>query len=505
MLSRRRFVAGGVASAGLAGVGLAGVLAGCGGGPAGGPSLDVPGIGDITLKSSLAEDIANGRAWHAGIIRRKGGEYRDARLHAYVDGIGRRIAAQTEHPDLPYSFTLIDSSEINAFATLGGFIYITRGLIAAANTEAELAAVIAHEAGHINARHVAKSKVARGRLGLDRYKVASVGQIRAPAARPSVLAFQRYEREAEREADMLGFRYMTKAGYDRQGMISLVAMFREYGALELAMGGMDASQQDAFSAIWDDHPRSIERVVAAARNPEFVRQANPETGREAYLNAVVGLRFGDDPSRGVVIGDTFMHAGHGFAFTIPEGFVVRGGSVDGVRGLHPLGGDIEFSMRPIKYGVPMDDFIRTDLSEGGRVDKFAAITAGGFDGTTGVLETGSDADTREVRVVAFKATPDLVLSFQLSSPMDMVADFRDRLMAVPKSLRRLTPAEKARIKPYQLRVARVRSGDTVAKLSAVGPYGRFNEGWFRLINNLEAGESLQVGSDVKVVTVPGVA
>lgn len=492
MLTRRRFVVVGAAS-----IGAAGILGGCAG-----KGADGPVIGDIKLTTPLTDDIAAGRASHPHILKTHGGEYKNARLTAYIDGIGRKIAAETENPTLPYTFTVLNSAEFNAFATGGGYIYVTRGLIAGLNTEADIAGILAHEAGHTNARHGAKRAIATRRVGLDRYRTDPT-KIKDPAAKPAVLTLMQWRRDNEREADMLGFRYMTKAGYDRQGMISAAVAMRDYDGLNLTMVGSDADVDD-FKDM-DDHPRSLERVISAAREAEFVRLKIPQLGREAYLNHVEGMLFGDDPSRGVMVGTTFIHPVHGFAFTMPKGFAPRGVNDAGVRGVHHLGAAVDFTIRPLQYGMKPADLLRTELAPAGRLATLDKITAGGLDGAVGVYTTGTDTEAREVRVAAFRGTPDLAFCFELSAPLQAVADFRDRLAAVPKSIRPLTPTDRAQVKYRHVKVVRVESGNTIAGLSANFGYGPFNQDWFRFINALEPGESLQVGGDVKTVALTGVA
>jgi len=243
------------------------------------------------------------------------GAYDDPALAQWVAGIGKGLAAKTERPELPYQFTVLDSPVVNAFALPGGPTFVTRGLIAHADSEAELAGVMGHEIGHVVARHGAE-QASRGQLlnlglgaaSIARPELQRFGQLLGAGAQMLLL---RYSRDAEREADMLGVRYIGRAGY-------------EPTAMSRFLGVLDQLAQESGKSLpgWlSTHPDPGERVATTLRLARAApAPANPRVGREELLARVDGLVFGDDPRQGFQKGLTFHHPQLRFRFDLPEGW-----------------------------------------------------------------------------------------------------------------------------------------------------------------------------------------
>ncbi|MCZ6607027.1 MAG: M48 family metalloprotease, partial [Alphaproteobacteria bacterium] len=198
----------------------------------------------FTAFMSKEDELRIGAEEHPKMIKEFGGAYTDAKLRAYIRRIGIKLASVSEARDLPYTFTILNDDKVNAFALPGGYVYITRGLLALAENEAEMAGVLAHEIGHVAARHTAErySTAMATNLGL-----MLLGAIGSSAGLPSGVgriigfgaqaALQGYSREQELEADMLGVRYMTRAGYTPDGMTSFFYKMQTHAELERAMEG----------------------------------------------------------------------------------------------------------------------------------------------------------------------------------------------------------------------------------------------------------------------------
>jgi predicted Zn-dependent protease len=154
--------------------------------------------------------------------------YRNQSINDYINQIGQRLAKTSERPDIPYTFQIVDDNGINAFATMGGYVYVNKGLIAAADNEAELASVIGHEIGHIAARHgiehMRDSAVAQGLLsaaGLDRSDAVQIG-VELAVSRPN-------GRSDELEADRFGLNNMIKANYAPAGILGFMQKLLQAG------------------------------------------------------------------------------------------------------------------------------------------------------------------------------------------------------------------------------------------------------------------------------------
>ena len=232
-------------------------------------SNPVTGHREVSLISE-AEEIEIGRRGDAE-IRREMGVYNDDELQRYVTGIGERIAAVSHRPHLPWTFTVVDAPAVNAFALPGGFVYVTRGLLAHMGDEAELAGVLGHEVGHVTARHVSQqyTRSAGGALGvlLASIFVPGVAPFGDLANAGLGTLFLKYGRDDELESDRLGVEYATKAGWDPTG----VPRFLE------TLSRLDSMSERGIPNWLSTHPDPGSRVVKA--QPIAERAARGRGGR----------------------------------------------------------------------------------------------------------------------------------------------------------------------------------------------------------------------------------
>jgi predicted Zn-dependent protease len=200
-------------------------LAGCAQSPATGRNIFTGGL-------SPEDEVKLGREQHPEIVREFGGEYDDPQLRAYVESLGRLLAQTSELPNLDWHFTVLDTPVVNAFALPGGYVYVTRGLLALADNEAELAGVLAHEIGHVTARHSAEryGQSVLGSAAALGGSAAALGvgvllgsQAAAEATSGAAqLAVLSYSRDQEFEADTLGVRYLARTGHDPEAMATFL-------------------------------------------------------------------------------------------------------------------------------------------------------------------------------------------------------------------------------------------------------------------------------------------
>ncbi len=218
----------------------------------------------FTALLSPEKEQALGAQEHPKVMAEFGGPYENAQVQAYVDRLGQRLAAKTEIPDLKYTFTVLDSEIVNAFALPGGYVYITRGLMALANNEAQLAGVIGHEIAHITARHTAE-RYSQGTLAQVGAVLAGVfggQQIGQVAAQGAQLVLAGWSRGQELEADTLGIRYMADSGFDPREMSSFLDTMGRHAQLQALLAGQPGAA-DSFSYL-QTHPPTTERVEKAS-------------------------------------------------------------------------------------------------------------------------------------------------------------------------------------------------------------------------------------------------
>lgn len=264
-----------------------------------------------------AKEIEIGRSTDPQIVQQYG-LYDDPELAAYVDRIGKDLAAKSERPNLPWTFRVLDDPVVNAFALPGGYIYVTRGILGHMGSEAELAAVLGHEIGHVTARHGVNrmSKAQLANIGLG------VGMIMAPELARSVgglaqqgmqLLFLKYSRDDERQADSLGFRYVDAGGTNPRAFVDVFTM------LGASSGGSEGARLPAYLAT---HPDPVARRATAQ---ERLAGMTPDVldrpwFRSRFLDRLDGLTYGPNPNEGFFDGNVFVHPGLGLRIELPEGW-----------------------------------------------------------------------------------------------------------------------------------------------------------------------------------------
>ncbi len=488
----------------LAGLASAGALAGTAGCVA---TNAASGRDSFTGFRSIEDDIAEGRANHPKILKSFGGAYEDRRLAGYVQNIGLNLSKGTEYQQYPYRFTILNTQIVNAFALPGGYIYITRGLLALASSEAELAGVLSHELAHVTARHGAERHGAQqiaqlglllGAVGLRAAGLPSdlmqVGQTVAMAA------IKGYSREHEFEADTLGVRYMSRAGYNADAMASFLGSLREHSMVEARVLGLPPGKVDEFN-IMSTHPRTVERVKQA----QIQAQASAASGRgggrwrrDQYLNHLDGMMFGDDPKQGVIRGRKFIHPGLRFEFQAPEGFHLRN-SPTRVEARHPSGAAMIFDMAPAKGARTAADYLRHVWAAKTRLRDLESVVIDGHEAATGWAEGRGQNGPVQIRALAIRRDRDRFYRFMYISPLNQAGRWARPIWQSGLSFRRIGPAAVAKVRAQRLLVVPARPDDNIAGLARTLPYGQYNESWFRVLNDLAPNQPIRKNQRLKIV------
>lgn len=468
-------------------------LGGCGENPATGERM-------FSILSP-AEEARVGRQQHPELVREFGGAYDDARVTNYVSGIGRLLAETSELPNLRFTFTVLDTPTVNAFALPGGYVYITRGLLALANNEAELASVMAHEIGHVTARHAAQrySRSVAAGLGLTVLGVlAGSPALTQAAGLGAQIYLQGYSRAQEFEADSLGISYLRRAGYDSGAMAGFLGSMRAQAALEARIAGLPPGKVDEFS-IMATHPRTIDRVQQAAASAVDIPVPNPIVGRETYLRKIDGMVFGDDPEQGLVRGRVFAHPVLRFTFTVPPGFrLINARERVVARG--PEEALIIFDGARQRTGRPLTHYLQNVWARGVRLAEVERININGMDAATGAARVKAPRGAIDVRLVAIRYDAERIYRFAFLIPPRLSRGLSLELRRTTYSFRRLSAAEAAGLKPLRIRVVRVGAGESVASLAARMPYPDHRRLRFEVLNGLAPGERLRPGAFVKIVS-----
>ncbi|HEU0013967.1 MAG TPA: M48 family metalloprotease [Longimicrobium sp.] len=240
----------------------------------------------------------------------------NAALQEYVQRVGAELARESERPNLPWTFRVVEDPTPNAFALPGGFIFLTRGMMDLMDSEAELAAVLGHEIGHVTARHsvsmISRAQLAQLGLGLGSIFFPSAAQTFGGLAQTGMqLLFLSYGRDAERQADDLGFKYALRENYDVREMDDIFATLLRIG---------QAEGRSALPSWLSSHPSEPERIRTAQARADTVTRGPLALRRDEYLARIDGLVYGDDPRQGFFRDGVFLHPELRFRIDFPQGW-----------------------------------------------------------------------------------------------------------------------------------------------------------------------------------------
>ncbi|MBN8522027.1 MAG: M48 family metalloprotease [Alphaproteobacteria bacterium] len=466
-------------------------LAGCSTNPATGEQ-------QFTALLPASQEASVGAQEHQKVEKAFGG-FISGPVANYVADIGRRVAANTERSDVQYKFYVIDSPDVNAFAIPGGYIYVTRGLLALANTEADVAGVLGHEIAHITARHSAERASQGFLVGLGAAVLGAATGSSGVAQAANVgsdLLIKSYSRGQETQADELGVRYLTRAGYDPYAMASFLKSLDAQSKLDARIAGRDSQMPSYFST----HPVTAERVTQATAVAATYPKANYKVLRENHLVAVKGLIYGDSPDQGFVKNNTFYHPKIGFAFDIPSGYNVENTPSKVLAVSRDNGTVFMFDAVGDKSGRDPLSFLREVWLKNEPVDQPESITVNGMRAATAGFSGTVNGKPATIRVVAVEWQPGQFFRFQMAIPPNSPKQVVDGLKRTTYSLRRLSESEKNSLKPPHIALVPAKPGDTVASLGAQMAVPSFREEQFRVLNGLMGGEPLVTGRMYKIVS-----
>ena len=441
---------------------------------------------------------------HAEIVQELGGAETGPRA-AYVESVGRRIAAPSGVAPNAYRFTLLNSAVENAFATPCGYIYVTRQLMALMDNESELAFALGHEVGHVAANHaqqresVASRQSVLGVLGeiLGSVVGGGFGSAIAQAAQTrSALATLSFSRDQEYQADNLGLRYLVSAGYDPAGAAGVLAALSRNSALQARIQGRTNRQTPEWASTHPLSENRMQRAVAAARATGRLNMGL--RNRDQFLNQLEGVYVDDDPAQGVIEGRTFTHPDLRIFFAVPQGYLMQNGttavSISGSAGKAQFSGG--------RYNGSLENYIGLVLQElaGGQV-RMAVPPAqrtmiNGIPTAYTTVRANTSSGAIDVSVFAYQWSPNTVYHFvMLTRGGAGVGQF----VPMVESIRRITPSEAAAIRPRIIDVHTVAPGDTVQSLASRMAYRTFQLDRFLSLNNLAANSRLVPGQKVKLI------
>lgn len=458
----------------------------------------------MQAQAITAQEKRQGAEVHPKLLEEFGGAYQVPQT-SYVVQVGKGIAVQSGLGNArdDFTVTLLNSPVNNAFAIPGGYVYVTRQLMALMNDEAELAGVLGHEVGHVAARHSEKRQKAAQRNSI----IGLLGQIGAAVllgdgtagqigqqifGTGSQLLTLKYSRKQEEEADDLGVRYLSQAGYDPQALSTMLASLAAQQAIDARAQGGDARSVPEWASTHPDPARRVARAATIAR--QF---GGTTRNRDVFLTRLDGLLYGDDPKQGVVQGRQFLHPELGLKFSVPQGFAMQNGTT--AVTVSGQSSQAQFTLGNYSGDLPRYvDQAFASLGGNQRIDygQIQRTTVNGIPAAYATARVNANRQLVDVTVFAYAFANNRAYHFVALTP----AGQADIFAPMFQSVQRLSGAEATQIRPRRVRVVTVARGDTVQRLAARMAYDDLKTERFLALNGLSGTTALTPGQKVKIVT-----
>lgn len=457
-------------------------------------------------------EITEGRKAHQAVLAEYG-VLANPRLQAYVNGVGQKLAKESHRAQLVWTFTVLDSPDINAFALPGGYVYITRGIMAYLESEADLAGVLGHEIGHVTARHGAQRATSQRNAGLGVLAATVLGVLVEGATGVGGTAqaasqigqgvaqgrLASYSREQETQADQLGAEYLSRTRYNPRNMIDVIQVLKSRERFVADRARAEGRAAPAAGSWLASHPSNDKRLADIQRVAASYTGSYDDDRRARYLQAIEGLPFGDSAAQGLVRGQNFYHEELGIALTAPPGFEVRN-SAESIA-LVSDSGDAGLVVRlvPDKAGGTHEEIIRNVVQPlDGKVEKlsFNGLSATHFVGNR--RNTQGQTQAVRVSVVTGPANRNYLMQ-HLGKDAASLQRNEALLLQAETSFRALTAADRAAARPWALKTVNYPRGG-FGELARSSPLKQQAEAYLRLLNGAYGGgPEPRVGAPVKVV------
>lgn len=445
------------------------------------------GSQDLVLMSEQ-DEIALGRNTHKEILQQYS-VYENPGLQAYVSRVGEELAKNSHRNNLIYRFTIIDSKDINAFALPGGYIYITRGLMAYLNSEAELAAVLGHEIGHVTARHSVRqysaAQLTSIGTALGSIFIPGMNQVGSQLLQILGSALLRgYGREHELEADKLGAEYVAKTNYDAGAMLDVIRVLKNqeiFGNQRAKAEGREVQNYHGLFSTHPDNDTRLQEVISHA--DKYQNKAGTKKGEELYLKSIDGLIFGDNPEQGITRDNNFYHEMLNFSLTFPSNWNITNlpekliiTAPQGVATQQMLLQDINKRISPKEFMIQ-----RLGLKDL-RNDKQLDIN--GLQAHTGIATINTGAGQRAARITVIYFNNQAYILLGVTKDPKTMSHYDAAFMQTASSFHRMTDNERALAKPLRLKTIKSTPETNFKSLAEQSPLEKYQEDQLRLLNGL---------------------
>ena len=444
----------------------------------------VTGGSDFVLMSE-DQEISLGQKYNSEILKEMPA-YPDPVLEELVQRVGKQLASHSHRPGLDYHFTIVDSAQVNAFALPGGYIYITRGMLAYLNSEAELAAVLGHEIGHVTARHSVRQQsttAVTGILGAVLAASTGIQGVDSLTNMAGTAIVRGYGREHELEADRLGAEYLARSGYDPEAMLQVVGILKNQETFETAVAKKEGRQANVYHGLFSTHPDNDARfreVIMAAK--KYKTDSTSRIGRDSYLLRLDGLTFGDSEREGVVRGNHFYHRELDISLTFPSGWKIDNQTSRVIATPKANDGLIQLTMDSLDKKVTPKQFMQQHLKLN-NLRQGKTFSANGLQGYTAVATGNTPFRQRRIRYVVVNRNNNAYIFAGTARSTAQASKYDADILATAKSLHPLTQSEKKLATGKKLDIIRAPQGATWASLARRSPITNYPEEQLRLLND----------------------
>ena len=456
---------------------------------------------DFVLMSEN-EELALGRQYSQQVMKQYPA-YDNASLQQYVQAIGEKVARVSHRKNLFYRFTLLDSTEVNAFALPGGYIYITRGLLIYLNSEAELAAVLGHELGHVTARHSVRQhglSTAGNVLGSI---IAATSGVQGVGQLTNLLStgiVRGYGREHELEADGLGVEYLLKAGYPALAMQEVITTLKNQELFDKKLAQEQGREPRVYHGVFSTHPDNdtrLQQVLSAAQRG--VKPAGSKPSKDdVFLKKLVGITFGDSEKDGITRGSSFYHAELNIKIKFPDNWLINN-HANSISASAPANeAYLQWAVQDLNRKITPKEFLQTRL---GLTDAISeeSLSVGPFSGYAMVVDGKTPYGKGLLRAAVLYDGARAYLFFAAAKEKAGFKKFDRDFMASLKSLSRLTPQDRRVAKELTIQLEKAQRNTNVAALAKSSPITHHAEDQIRLLNGLFPSAEPKSGDLIKIV------
>ena len=457
----------------------------------------VTGKRELNLLSE-SQEIQLGKEADPSIVAQYG-IYDDPKIAKFVDEMGQKMAKISHRPHLKFTFRIVDSPTINAFALPGGYVYFTRGILGYMNSEAELAGVLGHEIGHVTARHGAKAytrgQLAQIGLGVGMVVSKTFRNYSDFAQLGVGLLFMRFSRDQERQSDKLGVEYSTAIGYDAANMSNFfgtLADLRKQGG-----GGGGGGLDSWFSTHPDPQDREAKTLALAREAQEKSSSSVFKTAREPYLRLIDGIVFGEDPRQGFVENGTFYHPTLDFQFPLPTDWQLVNTPQAVQMGNKKQTAGIQFTLAKEASARQAADKFVADAKATVKSSDYRRLN--GF--TTEIREVTIAGQQGDLSVLSYfiEKEQNVFVFHGFTSTADYGKHKRDFRYTM-ENFERLKNQAAKKVKPTRIKIVRVARSSTLKDFLARYPTKKATPEELAIINGMELTDRVRPGDRVKVLS-----